>query len=118
MMLGSEWVQEDVIYLKNINLPRLQTVDPKVDLGYLHEGGEHWLKKRQFGIETLTKNLSHDELESLDKESGTHERYQPNIQGIFIYARIFFHKVINPECSLIFVLRKIVWVLNVKYSTY
>ena len=76
-------MQEDVIYLKNIHLPRLPTVDPNIDLGYLQEEGEHWLKKRQFGIDTLTKNFSHEELDSMDKEGAMHDRYQPNIQGIF-----------------------------------
>ena len=84
---GSEWVQEDVIYLKNIHLPRLQSVDPNINLAYLQEEGEHWLKKRQVGIETLTKNLSHDDLESQDvKDSASHERYQPNIQGKYIFS--------------------------------
>ena len=83
--LGSEWVQEDVIYLKNIHIPRLQSVDPNINLAYLQEEGEHWLKKRQVGIETLTKNLSHDDLESQDvKDSNSHERYQPNIQGTVV----------------------------------
>lgn len=75
---GSEWVQEDVIYLKNIRLPRLPPVDPNIDLAYLQEEGEHWLKKRQVGIETLTKNLSHDDLENHDKDF---ERFQPKIQS-------------------------------------
>lgn len=71
-----------MIYLKNINIPRLQPVDPNIDLAYLQEEGEHWLKKRKVGIETLTKNLSHDDLEFQDvKDSSAHERYQPNIQG-------------------------------------
>lgn len=70
-----------MIYLKNIRLPRLPPVDPNIDLAYLQEEGEHWLKKRQVGIETLTKNLSHDDLESQDKD-GSYERFQPNIQGL------------------------------------
>ena len=81
-MTGSEWVREDVIYLKNIHLPRLQSIDPSIDLTYLQESGEQWLRKRQYSIDTLTKNLSHDELVSMDKEV-SHERYQPNIQGNF-----------------------------------
>lgn len=85
-VVGSEWVLEDVIYLRNINIPRLQPVDPKIDLAYLQEEGEHWLKKRKVGIETLTRNLSHDDLEVPDlKDSSLHERYQPNIQGIYLY---------------------------------
>ncbi len=79
---GSEWVQEDVIYLKNIRLPRLPAIDPNIDLAYLHEEGDHWLKKRQVGIETLTKNLSHSDLESQDNDGGCYERIQPKIQGI------------------------------------
>lgn len=91
--LGSEWVQEDVIYLKNIHIPRLQSVDPNINLAYLQEEGEHWLKKRQVGIETLTKNLSHDDLESQDvKDSNSHERYQPNIQGVLIYDKTISFK--------------------------
>lgn len=74
-------MQEDVIYLKNIHLPRLQSVDPNIDLGYLQEEGEHWLKKRQFGIDTLTKNFSHDDLEPMTREGATHDHYQTNIQG-------------------------------------
>jgi len=81
-LTGSEWVREDVIYLKNIHLPRLQSIDPSIDLTYLQESGEQWLRKRQYSIDTLTKNLSHDELVSMDKEV-SHERYQPNIQGNF-----------------------------------
>ena len=69
-----------MIYLKNICLPVLPPVDPIIDLAYLQEEGEHWLKKRQVGIETLTKNLSHDDLEMQDKES-SYERFQPKIQG-------------------------------------
>ena len=83
--LGAEWVQEDVIYLKNIHIPRLQSVNPNINLSYLQEEGEHWLKERQVGIETLTKHLSHDDLESQDvKDSNSHERYQPNIQGTVV----------------------------------
>ncbi|XP_046448229.1 dmX-like protein 2 isoform X2 [Daphnia pulex] len=79
---GSEWVQEDVIYLKNIRLPRLPAIDPNIDLAYLHEEGDQWLKKRQVGIETLTKNLSHSDLESQDNDGGCFERIQPKIQGL------------------------------------
>uniref|UniRef100_A0A0P5RMU8 DmX protein 2 n=1 Tax=Daphnia magna TaxID=35525 RepID=A0A0P5RMU8_9CRUS len=79
---GSEWVQEDVIYLKNIRLPRLPAIDPNIDLAYLQEEGDHWLKKRQVGIETLTKNLSHSDLESQDNDGGCFERIQPKIQGL------------------------------------
>ena len=74
-------MQEDVIYLKNIHLPRIQTIDPNIDLGYLQEG-ENWRRKRQFGIETLNKNFSHDDIESLAKESTTHDHYHTNIHGI------------------------------------
>lgn len=70
-----------MIHLKNIRLPRLPPVDPNIDLAYLNEEGEHWFRKRQFGIETLTRNLSHDDLETPDRENGSHERYQPNLQG-------------------------------------
>ena len=91
--IGSEWVQEDVIYLKNIHLPRLQSVDPNIDLGYLLEEGEHWLKKRQFGIETLTKNFSNDDLEPMAKESTTHEHYQTNIQGIWRLVSEFTYDI-------------------------
>lgn len=84
---GSEWVQEDVIYLKNIRLPRLPAIDPNIDLAYLHEEGDQWLKKRQVGIETLTKNLSHSDLESQDNDGGCFERIQPKIQGI-IYIHV------------------------------
>jgi len=66
--------------LKNIHLPRLQSVCPSIDLTYLQEEGEQWLKKKKYSIDTLTKNLSHDELVSLDKDN-SHERYHPNIQG-------------------------------------
>lgn len=77
-------MQEDIIYLKNIHLPRLQSVDPNIDLTYLQEEGEQWLRKRQFSIDTLTKNLSHDELVLLgDRDNAAHERYQPNIHGNF-----------------------------------
>lgn len=88
--LGSEWVQEDVIYLKNINLPRLHPVDPNIDLAYLQEEGEQWLKKRKVGIETLTRNLSHDDLEFTDAKDNSSERYQPNIKGnaCFLYRSL------------------------------
>ncbi len=77
-----------MIYLKNIRLPRLPPVDPNIDLAYLQEEGEHWLKKRQVGIETLTKNLSHDDLEMQDKDS-SYERFQPKIQSTY---KIFYHR--------------------------
>lgn len=70
-----------MIFLKNIQLPRLPPIDPNIDLAYLQEEGEHWLKKRQVGIETLTKNLSHDDLENQDRDGGNFEHLQPKIQS-------------------------------------
>lgn len=95
MFKGSEWVQEDVIYLKNIRLPRLPPVDPNIDLAYLQEEGEHWLKKRQVGLETLTRNLSHDELELQEKDGSNYDRFQPKIQSRAQLAVLNFSGQLN-----------------------
>lgn len=94
-----------MIYLKNIRLPRLPPVDPNIDLAYLQEEGEHWLKKRQVGIETLTKNLSHDDLENHDKD-GNFERFQPKIQSSILLFHTpllgIFHQILNfPNRSVV-----------------
>lgn len=54
---GSEWVQEDVIHLKNIHLPRIQ-VDPHLDLSYLYDNSVLQKKQR---LNHVLSTFSHDD---------------------------------------------------------
>lgn len=59
--LGSEWVLEDTIYLKNIHLPRLQ-IDPSLDLSYFNS--QSFLSKKQRLQSHFIKAISSEDLDS------------------------------------------------------
>jgi hypothetical protein len=73
--LGSEWVLEDTIHLKNIHLPRIQ-VDPHLDLSYLYDS--RFLQKKQ-RINHILQALSSEDIRSPLK-NGEQNDHHTNLQ--------------------------------------
>jgi len=74
--LGSEWVLEDTIHLKNIHLPRIQ-VDPHLDLSYLYDS--RFLQKKQ-RINHILQALSSEDVRSPLKNGEQNDHHHTNLQ--------------------------------------
>ncbi|XP_037932594.1 dmX-like protein 1 [Teleopsis dalmanni] len=66
---GSEWVLEDTIYLKNINLPRIN-IDYGIDLSYLYDNR---LIKKRHRLNQVLHTLTHDDTRVANSEDTTSE---------------------------------------------
>lgn len=70
--IGSEWVLEDTIYLKNIHLPRLQ-IDPNLDLSYFNS--QSFLTKKQRLQTSFMKAISSEDLDSRSQPRNGEHHY-------------------------------------------
>lgn len=76
LFVGSEWVLEDTIHLKNIHLPRIQ-LDPSLDLSYLYD--HTFFTKKQKLQSTFIKAISAEDLDSRSPlRNGDHSGAQEN----------------------------------------
>lgn len=87
---GSEWILEDTIHLKNIQLPH--QVDPDVDLSYLHDPSQAGRKLR---VSNLAKTTFADDVHGGLKNGGenicdahAHSHRGESHLGLFIHFHL------------------------------